>query len=348
VGRRTAAATPTPYPDADPTLGESLYPDEAALAERIGAVIEAGLRRRYGSGPVLRDAHPKAHGTVFAEFRVAATLPAGLAHGVFVPGAKYPAWIRFSNGNPDAGRADDQGDARGMAIKLHGLAGTSLLADDERFAGGATQDFILISHPVFFANDPARYLAMLDDATSDSALAKLKVPIDLGVHGSLIAFATAMKRIANPVQTRYWSTVPYQLGSGAQRQAVKYSVRPLGDDADPLPDDADDDFLRDELQSTLRAGSVDLEFLVQPRTSETMSVEDSMTEWSEDDAPLHRVATIHIPKQKFATAEHDAFGESLSFNPWHALPEHRPLGVTNRLRKVVYERISRVRRETAK
>jgi len=31
--------------------------------------------------------------------------------------------------------------------------------------------------------------------------------------------------------------------------------------------------------------------------------------------------------------------------PWHALPEHKALGVTNGLRKAIYDRISRVRHE---
>jgi hypothetical protein len=35
----------------------------------------------------------------------------------------------------------------------------------------------------------------------------------------------------------------------------------------------------------------------------------------------------------------------LSFTPWHALPEHKPLGSINRLRKVVYERISNTRHQ---
>ncbi|MEK1942330.1 MAG: hypothetical protein AAAB16_18325, partial [Pseudomonas sp.] len=34
-----------------------------------------------------------------------------------------------------------------------------------------------------------------------------------------------------------------------------------------------------------------------------------------------------------------------SFNPWHALPEHRPLGGINRLRKAVYEAVSAYRHE---
>lgn len=76
-----------------------------------------------------------------------------------------------------------------------------------------------------------------------------------------------------------------------------------------------------------------------------MSVEDSMTEWKEAKAPFYEVAAIRIPRQSFDTADQNAFCEDLSFSPWHAIPEHRPLGVTNRLRKVIYARISRVRHE---
>ncbi len=37
--------------------------------------------------------------------------------------------------------------------------------------------------------------------------------------------------------------------------------------------------------------------------------------------------------------------DSLSFQPWHALPEHRPLGGLNRTRKIVYEIIAKSRRQ---
>lgn len=332
------------YPSVDVTLGEQAHPDEQALADQIGAVIEQSLRSQYASGNVLRDAHPKAHGCVRAEFRVAPTLPPALAHGLFIPGASYPAWIRFSNGARDATRPDIKGDARGIAIKLMRVPGESLLSEDD--AGlGATQDFILISHPVFFANDPRRYLSVVTLASSDSAASKLLIPFHLGFRGSLIALKTSRTVISHPLQARYWSTVPYQLGSGSGRQAVKYSVRACSTTVDPLPSQPSTNFLRDRLRATLQDGDACLEFLVQPRTSSGMSVEDSMTEWREQDAPFHKVATLHIPRQTFDTPEQNAFCEALSFNPWHALPEHRPLGITNRLRKVIYDRISRVRRE---
>jgi len=58
------------------------------------------------------------------------------------------------------------------------------------------------------------------------------------------------------------------------------------------------------------------------------------------------VATVRIPKQRFATEARDALAENLSFNPWHALPQHRPLGGVNRIRRIVYRAISNLRRET--
>ena len=76
-----------------------------------------------------------------------------------------------------------------------------------------------------------------------------------------------------------------------------------------------------------------------------MDVEDSRIEWTEAQAPFYKVATIRIPSQAFDTPQQNVFCENLAFTPWHALPEHKPLGVTNRLRKVIYDRISRVRHE---
>jgi hypothetical protein len=139
--------------------------------------------------------------------------------------------------------------------------------------------------------------------------------------------------------------VPYQLGTGPGRQAVKYSVRACSSVADPMPKEPGHDFLRDALRNTLQNGDACMEFLVQPSTSDRMDVEDSRIEWKEAQAPFYKIARIRIPQQVFDTPEQNAFCENLSFTPWHALPEHNPLGVTNRLRKIIYDHISRVRHE---
>ena len=71
-----------------------------------------------------------------------------------------------------------------------------------------------------------------------------------------------------------------------------------------------------------------------------MPVEDPGKLWNEAISPFRKVATIKIPLQSFATPERDELGENLSFTPWHALPEHRPLGGINRARRVIYDLIS--------
>src|SRR5215831_11022699 len=102
-----------------------------------------GHVKPHGNQPKAhRDAHPKAHGCVKAEFTVEDDLPLDLQHGVFVPGAKYPALIRFSSADPHPNRDDRCPDVRGMAIKLLGVEGPKLLADE---VAERTQDFLLIN-----------------------------------------------------------------------------------------------------------------------------------------------------------------------------------------------------------
>ena len=54
-------------------------------------------------------------------------------------------------------------------------------------------------------------------------------------------------------------------------------------------------------------------------------------------------AAIRIPNQSFASNEQLEFCENLSFTPWRALPEHRPLGGINGTRKKSYLAISQRR-----
>jgi catalase len=88
------------------------------MAQRLSLVIDDTIRRKYRPGTARRDAHPKGHGCVRAEFRVDENLDPRFAKGVFIPGKAYQAWVRFSNGNPDANKPDADGMERGMSIKL--------------------------------------------------------------------------------------------------------------------------------------------------------------------------------------------------------------------------------------
>lgn len=349
AGRRPAGAdavatgSSAQPPVLDAALGEVAWPDEQRISGRIAAAIRSGLEQHYPPGTeVRRDAHPKAHGCVRAVFRVEDALQPELAHGVFVPGRSYDAWVRFSNGNPLPDRADAKGDARGMALKLLGVPGDKLL---ERERDADTQDFVLINHPVFFVDDPLRYLRLFERGASRNPVVKLAAPLALRPREMALAARIASSKIANPLEVRYWSTVPYRLGPPGEGLAVKYSVRPSSPGRSVIPRKPDRDFLRHAMADTLAFREARFDVLVQPRRDPSMSVEDSRTEWSEAEAPFVKVATLTVAAQVFDTPEQRRFCEDLSFNPWHALPEHRPLGIVNRVRRVVYEAISAFRHE---
>jgi hypothetical protein len=243
-----AAETVPPYPVPDAFLGERLYPDEEALAQRLAQVIDETVRRQYQTGTARRDAHPKAHGCVRAEFRVAKDLDPRFAKGVLVPGKVYQAWVRFSNGNPDANKPDTDGMERGMSIKLMGVPGTKIL-DAEREA--TTQDFVMMSHPVFFLKDAGGAVPFFEELGSDSTLDKLKVPFTLGFGQLYTLLKINSLKISNPLQTRYWTPTPYQLGVGPDRMAIKYSARPCSTSVDPMPDNPGPNFLRQAMHKTL-------------------------------------------------------------------------------------------------
>jgi catalase len=332
------------YQVADESLGEKLFPNEEKIAFETADTIEKDLRKQYQTGTVKRDVHAKLTGLVKAEFIVNQDIPAPFSHGIFVPGKIYQAYIRYSNGSALPNRSDKKPDGRGMAIKLLNVPGVKVL-DNAKEA--STQDFVMQNHTAFFTSNPDTYLAVMK-RINGNIFEKLSLPFVLGLRGLMLASKFNGGKITNPLQIRYNSISPYQLGTGVNKIAVKFCVKPAYAHTDFSPQKADDNFLRAAMQNTLNKEDVIFKFYLQPKTFNDMSVEDYTVEWNEQQAPLYEVATIRIPKQNFQTQELDDLGENLSFNPWHTLAEHRPLGCLNRVRKIVYERISRVRRELNK
>jgi hypothetical protein len=228
-----------------------------------------------------------------------------------------------------------------MAIKLLGVPGDKIVPEERE---AETQDFVLVSQPVFFVDEAASFLTFARRLGSSNKLIQASALLALDFRGFRNAIAMQAK-IASPLETRYWSAVPYRLGDPPHKQAVKFSARPCLPATTIIPKNPAFNFLRETMINQLEAGEVTFDFLVQPRTSPTMSVENSMVEWKESDAPFFKVATITIPQQRFATPERDMLGENLSFTPWHALPQHRPLAAINRIRRVAYEAVSKRRHE---
>ena len=104
----------------------------------------------------------------------------------------------------------------------------------------------------------------------------------------------------SPLETEYWSCVPYLLGEG---QAMRYSLHPIGSARSRvpnLPGRPPDDYLRQAMAATLRQSEAAFEFRVQLQTDpKRMPIEDASIRWPERLSPSIRVATLVLPQQTF-------------------------------------------------
>ena len=149
----------------------------------------------------------------------------------------------------------------------------------------------------------------------------------------LLRAAKAKIKCDHPFEVSYFSTVPYRFGD--ETRAVKYAVIPSKKNKLEYTDKTNKDFLRANMAATVFQHEIVYNFFVQFQTDpEQMPIEDPTVVW---DSPLIKLATIRIPTQVFDTPERNELGDNLSFNSWHCLPEHRPLGNFNRVRRKIYD-----------
>lgn len=325
------------------STAEQIPTDEAALTQSI---IEDAIRvveQHRDNTRVLRDAHAKAHGCIKAEVTVSADLDSSLQRGVLSePGKTWQAWMRLSNGNayPQIDRARD---ARGMAIKLLDVPGVKLSKSPQH---ASEQDFVMFNHPAFFVSDVAEYksnFAAQADGKKVLAFFPSWNPSTWEIRHMIIALKTLSPAPETPVATTYNSIAPFKLGE----HNIKYRVIPQPEACPdyqlPEQNQALPNFLRSALYQQLSLDRVPACFALQVQRQNAeyfMPIEDPSVEWSEAISPFETVATIKVPAQDFDSREQNLFCDNLSFNPWHALPEHRPIGGINRLRKAVYEAVS--------
>jgi hypothetical protein len=74
-----------------------------------------------------------------------------------------------------------------------------------------------------------------------------------------------------------------------------------------------------------------------------MPLEQAAVLWPEKLSPRIPVATLRLPQQTSDYAAQLAFARRLTYNPWHAIPAHRPLGNQSRARRAMYAALAEVR-----
>lgn len=319
------------------------YPDpnEAEELEQLIELTLRTLKRKYLTGPQLRDTHAKGLAVVRGTFAIEPDLAADLRVGLFREAKSYKCLLRFSNTDPNP-KPDIKKDMRAVSIKLFGVEGERLWQDDP---DAKTLDLLMMSAKTFITPDLRSFIQM-QEALLHAYLEPVKGNAQLvaffAMHpGTANRVAHSEITCANVLELPYFSETAYRFGE----KAVQYKLVPHKKATSQLPEaDAPFNYLNQRLREDLAAGDAVFDFMLQFQVDPVkMPIEDSAVPWDETLSPPIKVATLTLHQQVVEESALVTTGEHLSFNPWRTLPEHRPLGWTNRVRQAVYVQVSEFR-----
>jgi hypothetical protein len=332
---------------APPTTWKETVPDgEEARFVGYGDALRAIQRGRAGAGKASRALHAKGYG-VEGELTVLGDLPDHARAGLFAKPATYRAYVRYSNGDGRR-QADSKGDVRGVAVKVVGVEGKKIIPGME---DAKTQDLLLIRTPAIPFRNADEFVAVVTAAQSHPLLLLPRILGRLGVGRTfalLPQLAKGMKGSTAPLATTpYFSAAPVCCGP----YAVHYTLTPHAPPEALSPLGLAPDGLRDDLAQRLARGPVVYDLRLQFYVDDAKTpIEDASVEWKEENTPSVTVARLTLPEQSLDSPKARKIAdyiETLSFDPWHAHVEHRPLGNIMRARNQAY-RLSTEERHAAK
>ena len=326
---------------------EKSFAEVAASMRHISEVVNDRGRNAF------RSVHAKSHALLKAEMTVLSDLPAVLQQGLFASGGSYPIIMRFST-NPGDILPDSISSPRGLAVKAIGVKGQML----PNHSGQVTQDFVMVNAKAFGAPDAAGFLKvvkLLEAHVADSAGLKQLVSTTTRVLENVLESvgggSETLKAFGHPetniLGESFFSQVPIRYGD----YIAKFSVQPASENLKQLTGRHVEHLgknysgLRDEAMKFFETETAEWDLLVQLCTDlEKMPVEDASVKWPEELSPYVPVARIRAAKQNAYSPERRVYvDEKLSFNPWHALAAHRPLGNIMRARFEAYKMSSQFR-----
>ncbi len=311
---------------------KEVVPDgEAARFERYAEMFGAMQTRHAKGGDPARALHAKGNLGLEAELAVLPDLPEeARAVGLFAKPSTYRALVRYSNGAPRR-QHDRKPDVRGIAVKVLGVDGKKLIPG---MTDATTQDFLAIrtrSVPMTNADE----FVTLVRAAETPALLPFKLIGALGFRRGIRLIRRALAGLKLPTlplaATAYYSALPISYGP----YAVHYAFVPK-DSADPSPA-REPHYLGEELATRLRSSPVVYDLRIQfYRDPEHTPIEDASVEWNE---PFVTIARLTLPIQDSSSPRGKRIAdyiEQLSFDPWHAREDLRPLGNIMRARNHAY------------
>lgn len=344
-------------PDVErPQVDEHVVFDELSRTmQHITRTMASRYRHAY------RPVHAKSHGVLVGTFEVLPDLPRHLAQGLFAVAGSHPVILRFST-NPGDLLSDNVSSPRGLAIKVLNVEGEKVA----NHAGQPTQDFVCVNANVFGAPDPETFLKQIKLFDKN-----LETPEGVKHAVSVAARATnaVLKAVHLPSATlegigapathilgESFSTVaPLRFGdyvakigiapsSGNLKDLTGKSID-LGEDYNALENVIAKFFRKDsavwdvKVQLALAAPDPNVE-----EKEKDFPIEVADKPWPETESPWQTVARIIVQAQDSYSDQRQLFvDEQLSFSPWHALEQHRPLGGIMRSRLKAYEEARKYR-----
>ena len=264
-------------------------------------------------------------------------LAARLARGIFARPGIYPAVVRFANADSNV-NSDFKPDVRSLSFSV------DLTQGDAAGEGHLRQDFSMQNASTLPINDSPAFVATIKVLTASNPVAGLwSLPFKdkLRVVRTLaLAEHQARQKIRPYQQLRYWSTVPFRHGPD---DVVKFSAVPSPDNPARLLQKGNPKGLQDELVRHVREdGQMSwFDFAVQFLDTGKLTywgktrdanfwTENASVDWSETEAPFHRVARLTLIKDSQLSLE---ASEAMYFDvTGNSTPDSRPVGSINRAR----------------
>src|ERR1700691_5704958 len=262
---------------------------ESAAPGTVVAEIVETMRALAGSHPGFRPVHAK--GIVCSgTFRASAGARA-VSRAAHLQGQAVPTVMRFSNSSGDPDVHDGIPNARALAVKF-------------QLPDGKNADILALHVEGFPVRTPEEFLAFLRAQLPDPATGKPApdaVPRFLGNHPATGAFIERLTKKPVPVsygQACYYAEHAFKFtaADGSSRFG-RYRWIPEAGEGYLSPDDASKrspNFLRDELETRLKNGSVVFRLVLQ-LAGEADPTDDVTALWPAD-RPVVELGRLEIPR----------------------------------------------------
>jgi hypothetical protein len=211
----------------------------------------------------------------------------------------------------------------------------------------ATQDFLATSHSVTSAvRNVNQFMKFVRAHRHSPKVMTLQLLFTMNTFELLrirriLNHDVLQSDVRSMAMEEYFGTAPIKFGP----YAVKFSIKAVGTTAKTIDrPEKPDDFLREELAGRLRREDLVMDFKVQFYVDDASTpIEDTSVLWQTEPVAVARLRIPRVDLDDEPSRKLSRKVDALSFSPWHAVEDHRPLGNIMRARRVAYEASSALR-----